>query len=258
MKKFLIAIIALAAAFIWGFWLVAVPTDLIVSSIEESLDMDSLNVEVVGFKKGLFYNFTIEGVDFKKSGTRLLSVDDISGRVDLLSLLSMKAVIPFRGNIGGGELKGIATLKRKDYEVNLSINNARISELGLFEYTGIRGDGILKAELNMKNNSGVVKFSVNNLQLEDTPFSGVRIPLAMFHTARGAATFKRTLIKVKSFSIEGKGLYARLKGTIQGRTINVKLELMPEEPEPLIFALLKKYQVSSRYYVIPIKRVLRF
>lgn len=257
MKKLLFAA-AIIAALIWGLWLVAVPEDLLVNVIKDSAGKADLGVEVTGFRKGLFYNFTIEVLDIKRSDKTLLSIDDLSARIDLLSLPLMKAVMLFQGSLGSGKLKGEAILKRKHYEINTNVDRAEIDRLGFFKYTGIKGKGILKADLHVEDGLGEIKFSIDDAELEALSYSGFKFSLNMFRSAKGIVCFKRNTVEIESFSLEGKGIYARAKGTVRGGKLDIKLELMPEEallPEKasIVLSLIQRYKVSPGYYVIPVK-----
>ena len=73
-------------------------------------------------------------------------------------------------------------------------------------------------------------------------------------------------IKLESFTLEGEGLYVRLKGGLPltmplgAAPLNLTLELMPKpeflERQKFVFLLLTKYLTSPGHYEIPIRGTL--
>lgn len=261
-KKLLIAVIVLAAL-VWGAWLVAVPEALLTGIIEDSVKTGGLDIEVNGFRKGLFFSFTSESIEIKKSDKRLLSINGVSGRVDLLALPLMKVVMPFQGRVGSGELKGRALLRRKHYEVDLSVDAAQMQEIAFFGQAGLKGKGTLAVDVYVEDGRGEIKFAIEDAEFGmlylPGSLSGFVLPLGMFQSARGVVRFKGQTVEVESLSIEGRGIYARAKGVIRGREVDMKLELMPEasvmpmDAFVILTSLISSYRVSPGYYVIPIK-----
>jgi type II secretion system protein N len=260
-KKALLVFAAILVTVVWGGWLIVVPGDLIVEKLEGSLKRQGLEVEAVGFKKGLFYNFTMEGLDINRSGWRLLSVNNISGRLELAPLVLLRAVVTFEGTTGGGTLRGRASVSKNTRSLKLNVWEADIAETGVFEITGVKTGGRVTGEADLKDNSGNARFSIDSLSLGPVKFMDNKLPLDMFDTMRGSLYIKGNDIEIESLSLEGRGIYARVTGDIKGNTLDAKLELMPEEsvmPDALLSSFLGKYKVSKGHYSIPFKRKLRF
>lgn len=258
MKKIL-AVAAALAALVWVIWLFAVPAPLVESVVEGNFKAGALSADVVGLRKGLFMSFTAEGMDISASGKRLITVDDFSARVSPSGLSRMKALIPFEGVLGGGSLSGRAELGRESYEMEFRINGTQIERLGLFEQAGIMGRGVLTAEFHSKDGSGDLRFSITDMHLEEVPFLGNSA--GIFHDAKGIIKFDGDRVEVESVSLEGEGIYARAKGMIKGREADMKIEVMPEEGtafDPVLLSLLKRYRVSPGYYVVTVRRDIRF
>lgn len=250
MKK-LLAGLLIAAALIWGIWLIALPGRALLGALETFSGGSEIGLEPRGFKKGLFYNFRLEELEIKRAGQRLLIVNDISGRVDIGKAVFLKMVIPFRGTVEGGLLEGKAVIGKKRRELSLSIRGAEIS--GLLP----RSRGRLDAEAFINGGAGELKFSVTDAEIKPESLFEIDLPVR-FHTARGAMTIKGRDIEIKSLSLEGKGLYARIKGNISGNSADLTLELMPEEPPEPFFALAERYKVAPGFYRIPIKKDIGF
>ena len=69
---------------------------------------------------------------------------------------------------------------------------------------------------------------------------------------------ENSIIKITSISLEGDKGYARLKGDITNRRMDLSLELMPDENKLSTgeSMLIGRHIVSPGYYVIPIKKSL--
>lgn len=255
MKKLLVAI-TVVFALVWGAWLIALPGDVMERTAEEALNAGGMSVDLVGFKKGLFYSFSCESVDFRLSGDRAFSVQGLSGRLDFLPLFVLKAVVPLKGSLGGGEIKGSVELEKGSYKVSLDARGVELAELGLYSLTGINAAGALSADVRLRDNMGKIKFTVDDARFEPFPIYGFKLPLDMFSTVRGALFVDHDTVDVESLALEGKEIYARVTGTLKGGDADLKLELMPEGdgfPDPVYDALLRRYRVSRGLYVIPIK-----
>ncbi|GAB4389209.1 MAG: hypothetical protein Kow0025_13150 [Thermodesulfovibrionales bacterium] len=262
MKKAALAAALALAALVWGFWLVAVPGDLVVDFIEDSARAEGMEVRVEGFRKGLFYSFSADAVSLLRSDAALVRATGVSGRLDFAGLLGLRAVVPFRGTVAGGALKGRASVAGGGgYEVDASLEGARVAGIGAVSLAGIKGDGELSGDFHMRDGLGELRFTVKAAAFDAMAYGGYAVPLNMFHTLRGALLIKGDTVEVDSVALEGEGIYARARGKVVGRAVDMELELMPEEsvvPESVMMAMAGRYRVSKGYYVIPLKANLDF
>ncbi|MCL5023497.1 MAG: type II secretion system protein GspN [Nitrospirae bacterium] len=244
-----------------GLWYIAIPASLMSDLIENSLGRDYLYLRTEGLDKGLFYSFSAARVLLEKralDGGRdvaLLSFNDVEGRLELLSLLMLRPELSFHCSMNGGRVKGLVRLTGKD-RLLIKADGVHIGGIPLFEPLGIYGDGILSGKLVVRNISGELTFSVKEVRLGSATLGGVFLPLDLFHDIRGAAAFKGTLTEVKSFAMEGTGVYARVRGNMRGADMNMNLELMTDssfQPGPLFQTALERYRVSPGYYAIPLR-----
>ncbi|MEW6162299.1 MAG: type II secretion system protein GspN [Nitrospirota bacterium] len=255
LKIFLIFIFSILG-FIFLFWLIVIPESLITDMIESSIKGENVRIGIEGFKKGLFYNFRIGKILLNSSNDTLVSIEDISGRINLLFFFIMRLNISFHGNIGNGVILGNINLSRNKNHISLNINSVNIDNAPLLRVIGIEGKGVLSGEFRLKNSQGDLKFFIRDAQLKNTSFSGFPAPFSFFNSIEGAMVIKGDLIEINSISFEGKDIYARAKGSVQGNNLDIKLELMLEASftgESYIFTLLSNYKISPKYYVIPIK-----
>jgi type II secretion system protein N len=254
-KKILIALTAIPVIF-WGIW-IAVPETSIQSIIENSISSNKLSLEVKGVKKGLFYNLSVDNLTLKSSGEQLVSLTNIHSRVNPLSLIMLRLNLSFNGGIGGGTISGHTSLIKNKMQIGLDIKKANISDIPLFKLIGVQGTGTISGRLTMVDDTGHVEFVAKDSSFEPAIFSGVKVPLNFFHITRGSIDIKENIINVISVALEGKDIYARLKGVVKDAVMDLNMELMPGMSfieNPLFLAGLEKYKISPGYYVIPVKR----
>jgi type II secretion system protein N len=255
MKKGLAAL-AVLLALIWGAWLVVVPEDMVVEKAEEALTRDEMSVKLVGFRKGLFYTFTADGVDVLYRGEPVLTMDEVSARPDFLSLLTLKPVFLLRGFVGGGPVSGAVEPGEGSFHVEAKARDVQVGKLGVLERFGVKGRGTASLDFQMKDEKGSARFSVKGAAFEPVSILGLRFPLDEIETVRGAALISYGAVEVESLTMEGPELFARASGTLNRRAVDMQLELMPEAdtfPDPTLAQLLAPYKVGRGRYVIPIK-----
>ncbi len=253
-------ITALALFLVVGLWLVAVPESLVADIIENSLNRDYLYLKTEGVKKGMFYNFRAGRILLMKKSagesaeSPLLELTDVRGRFSFLSVFTLSPELAFKGWMNGGEVKGRVRLTGKDRLV-ITGENIPVRGIPLLEPLGIYGDGTLSGSFVVRNNTGDLKFSVMDARFDRGSVAGVFLPLDLFHEIRGAASLSNDLVEIRSFAMSGRGIYARVKGSIRGTRMNLSLELMTDSSfttEPLFQFVLERYRVSPGYAVIPL------
>ena len=254
MKQVLLAGLA-GIIIVLGFWQIAVPVSLITDLIENTLEAEGLHADFTGFRKGLFFNFEAEQITLKKSGASLLSVENARARVDPMSLLSLRVSVLFDGDISGGRMNARVDLLH-DNRTDITINKASMEGIPYFRALGLSGSrGTLSGDMKIEKSSGEIKFTVTDAVFEPASFGGIMLPLEMFNKARGAMTINNNTVEIRSFALEGDGIYARIKGKITEGRASLTVELMPErtfKEKNYIFSMLEQYKVSPGYYSIPI------
>lgn len=255
MKRLLIAgLVGLVV--VLGFWQIAVPGSLITDLIENSLAAKGLHADFAGFRKGLFFTFEARQITLKKSGNSLLSVENARARLKPLSLLALSLPVLFDGDISGGRINARVDLLHSGNRSDITIDKAEMERIPLFRALGFAGSkGIFSGDMKIENSRGEIKFDLTNAAFESASFGGITLPLEMFYKARGAMTISNNTIDIKSFTLEGDGIYARIKGNIIEGRAGLIAELMPErsfKEKNYIFSMLEQYKVSPGYYSIPI------
>jgi type II secretion system protein N len=259
-KRLLVALI-IAAVIVFGVWFIAVPQSMLSGIITSPFQGSPARIEVVGLKKGLFYNVRIDQIVLKKAGAAILALDNISGRLSFSSLLKLSPAIIFHGDIAGGTVRGEVRFSRGGRSLNITLENGHIEEVPFFRQAGLGGSGVISGEYKARNNSGDLKFTIDDAEIRTASFGGIPVPLNMFHTARGAMETNGRTLRIISFAMEGKGIYARLKGDVTGRMLNLTMEIMPDaslERQDPMFSMIRRYEDSPGHYYIPIRSAIPF
>ena len=264
MKKTFLAAL-LIVFLIVAFWFIAVPERLIISLLTDSLPGEGLSLGTEGFRKGPFYNFSIDRVSLmKKAGSAgnadpsdatLLVLDGVSARIDPLSILMLKPALDFACGLQGGRIEGEVSLLAGG-PIRMNGRNIPVGGLSFLESFGIHGEGTLSGELQLKNGRGEAKVNVENVRLQNSSLGDFFLPLGLFHTIQGLITIQDKTIILQSFSFTGEGVHARARGELTGRDLKVNLEVTADSSfpsEPALHAMLARYAISPGYYLIPVK-----
>jgi type II secretion system protein N len=257
-KKILIAL-AIIPALIWGIW-IAVPESFLRDRVEGSLNKGQFTLETEGLEKKLFYKFTIDRMTLKGYGKEQVSLQNIQAPINLPAFIRFRLNVSFHGDIGRGTISGNIIRSLNGTEMEIMVENADMSGIPFLNYAGIQGSGMLSGRFTMTNGTGHLEFVTNDAQFQPVVLSDIIVPLNLFHSARGALDVKGDVIHVSSLALEGKDIYARLKGEIDNTFVDLSMEIMPGRSfleNPLFINTLERYEISPGYYVIHIKRDLR-
>jgi type II secretion system protein N len=254
MKKTAV-ILAICLFLVWGLWLLFIPEDFIIDSIENSLIKSGLKIGTDGFQKGLFYNFSINDLNITDRNNRLiLAISDVKARLDISSVVRLDPAVDFLGNITGGNIYGNISVMDSDGASNIKGSGIDIFKIPALGQLGLKGKGNLSFDLLHNNNRSEIKFSVYDINM-NASFSGAGfLPLKIFQKARGALVIEKKTVSVTSFAAEGEGIYIRVKGDIGRNNQNLKIEMMIDPSprfSPLFLAAIEQFKVSPGYYVIP-------
>ena len=124
-----------------------------------------------------------------------------------------------------------------------------------------------------RGSKGKGKAASSELQLEikganvaEVKIGGMPLPDADYSTIQGMVRAGGGVLTLGSFTMEGEGLYVRLKGDLPLTTppgaapLNITLEMMPKpeflEKQKFVFLLLTKYLTTPGRYEIPIRGTL--
>jgi len=257
-KKILVAL-ALIPILIWVIW-IAIPESFLRDTIENSLSEKHFRLETEGLKKNIFFKFTIDRLTLKGFGKEQVSFQNIQAPIMLPAFIRLKLNIKFHGDFGRGNISGDIIRTLHETKIHINFENAHISDLPFLNHAGISGSGMLSGNLTMADSKGDVEFVTHDAQFQPVVLSDIILPLNLFNSARGALEVRGNVMQVTSLSLEGRDIYARLKGKIDSNFIDFSMEIMPERPfleNPLFFNTLERYKISPGYYVVHVKKKLR-
>lgn len=256
MKIILILILApvLIVFLIFSAWFIAVPEDLILDYIERAVKSDRIKIKAEGIKKGFFLTLGVKRLNINmQDGTPLLNIDNVNIKPDFSSFVKLKPQLPFTGFIGSGALEGFYNIKQEAVIVNA--RDVKLQDIGALKLINIEGDGKLFLKMEIIRGEGNILLNVKDASLKTTYLPGGYIlPLEWFNDIKGLLSAKRDLLEVKSFTLEGEGVFARIKGNITGGAANLRMEIMPDASfkKPSLLILISPFQASPGYYVIPV------
>jgi type II secretion system protein N len=253
-KKILIALFSLLAVF-WAIWFVF-PEASLRTIIEDSLSRE-FEPQVKGLRKGLFYDLHIDKLRLEHSGKEVISLDDVDARVNPLSLMLLRLNLTMGGRISGGTISGKMDLSKGGMRMRLDVRKANISEISLFRLAGIQGKGAISGRFTMTDKTGHIEFFTDNAVFEPFIFSETNVPLNLFNGIKGAIDIKGNILNIVSIALEGRDIYARVKGVIHDTVMDLNMEVMPGRSfveNPFFLAGLEKYKISPGYYMIHVRR----
>ena len=234
--------------------------------ITESLEGRDIKIKLMGFKKGIFYTLRAEQGLILYSGAEITSssanqeirpiivIQDINVTPDLHSLLELTPRLNFSGQINHGMINGTITEEQRGMALHIVGENIQINGLPIIEKIGVYGDGNLMFNFQRKHRKGEITFSIDNARLKGALTGISALPLHLFRNVKGLLTIGDDSIAVNSLTMEGKGIYVRIKGTIKESNFDGNIEIMIDSAfdlYPTLKSLLARYKVSEGFYVIP-------
>jgi len=200
----------------------------------------------------------------------LLKLDKATVKVRILPLFLGKVVMDYRGTIGKGEIGGeIRPLDGSGFKVEIA--RVSLEDIPFFStVTGaqVKGDLSVSGSVKGKPNAetGELKLAVKEAQLYGVKIGEMPLPDATYKTVQGMLRLGGGKATLESLTLEGEGLYVRLKGDmpltapVRSAPLNLTLELMPKaeflDKQKFVFLLLLKYQTSPGHYQIPVRGTL--
>lgn len=243
-----------------GLWYIAIPEGLIKERIEESFLSSGIKVEAEGLEKG-FFSLTIDRMLLTGKDTPSLVhpfiISNLEARFDFPSLLGLDPSIIINAPFAGGSLKGNYSPFRN--LLSLTIDNSKIEEMGFI--SGIDGKGIISGNgfIYLKESRGAFRFNITNVSIKDITDKGF-VPLSLFNAVRGFIEFDRDAMRIPSLSLEGKGIYGRIRDarfiSRDFRFLDGLMEIMVNSdfPMPQLIELgLLRYRKAPGYYLIPLR-----
>lgn len=243
-----------------------VPNQALQGVVVRAAASSGYTLDCIGFGKAFPLGLKARGVELSGDKGALLKLSDVRINLKLLSLLTGRLQVGFAGRIGSGELGGDLTL-RPVPGFSVQARGIRLEEIPFFAtVAGARARGELKlngAFRNPKSGAeGDLQLEVRAAELAGVKIGDMPLPDAAYQEVRGAVNVQKGRALLKSFTLNGNGIYVRLKGDLPvmnplgSSPLNLVVEMMPKpeflERQKFVFLLLTKYQTSPGAYSIPI------
>ena len=227
-------------------------------------------LDLTGFGKSFPIGFSADKVELSSEKGALLKLSDAKVRLKILPLLTGKARLGFRGGIGGGQMEGDLDLG-KNQGWSVQCRGVRLEEIPFFSSVAqakVRGELRLtgKQVARKGGGEGEMQLEVRSAEVAGVKIGEMPLPDAAYKEVRGALSFEKGRAVLKSFTLNGDGIYVRLKGDamlskpLGASPLNLTMEMMPKpsflERQKFVFLLLTKYQSSPGAFSIPIRGTL--
>ncbi|HTP64533.1 MAG TPA: type II secretion system protein GspN [Geobacteraceae bacterium] len=238
--------------------------------IDRALAESGYTLRAAEFAKALPLGLKARQMELSDERGVLLRADTAVVRLRLLPLLGGKLSFGYRAVIGGGDVHGVFSTSPGD-EANVEVEHLRLEDIPFFATaTGAAVKGDLQGEASFRGRgdkaAGSARLEVKGAELAAVKIGGMPLPDASYDLVRGALKVSGGKAVLESFTLEGKGLYVRLRGDfpvtlpLGAAPLDLTLELMPKpefmEKQKFVFLLLAKYLVTPGAYRIPVRGTL--
>jgi type II secretion system protein N len=243
------------------------PNDAIRGVIGRAAENAGYAVEFTDLRKALPLGLKARTVLVSSERGSLVKLSDARVALNVLPLFLGRLQLGYRGHVGTGELSGDITLG-KNPGWDLSARGIHLEDIPFFgSVAGAQVKGELRATGALKTVKGVadgeLQLEVRGAELASVKIGEMPLPDAAYQEVRGALKIDKGRALLKSFTLNGDGIYLRLKGDVAlvnplpNSPLNLTLEMMPKpafmERQKFVFLLLAKYLGSPGAYSIPIR-----
>lgn len=247
-----------------------IPDRVILETINSGLAGQGLKLSAAAFRKTVPLGLKGTGWEISSAKGKLVTFERASVGLQLLPLFTGTVLVKAEGTVGAGSLKLTTELSGPGL-LKLEIKNLRLEQVPFFTtVAGTRAAGIFGGQAEIRGlkgkADGQVKLEALGVDLRGVKVGETPLPDASYRTVQGLLRISGGVARLESFTLQGDGLYVRLKGQIpQVRPLSVApldltLELMPKpdflEKQKFIFLLLTKYLDTPGHYQLPIKGTL--
>jgi len=255
-----------AIVFFLYLTLVFVPNDALKGVLVRAAGNAGYTLDCTGFGKSFPLGLKARTLEISSDQGALIKLQDARVRLKLLPLLMARVQLRYGGKIGAGEIAGDITLgKAPGWSVQAS--GIRLEDIPFFSsVAAARVKGELRLTGGMKTLKGVpegdLQLEVRGAELASVKLGDMPLPDASYQEVRGALRVEKGRALLKSFTLNGDGIYVRLKGDtalsnpLGNSPLNLTLEMMPKaaflERQKFVFLLLLKYQSSPGAFSVPI------
>ena len=227
-------------------------------------------LDCTGLGKRFPVGLKAETLEISSEKGSLIKLRDARVRLELLPLLAGKTRVSYSGRIGAGEIEGDIDLgKARGW--NIQVSRVRLEDIPFFTtVAAARIKGELRVTGKLVTRKGVgegdMQLEVRGAELSGAKVGAMPLPDASYKEVRGTLAIQNGRATLKSFTLDGDGIYVRLKGDsvlaapLGNSALNLTMEMMPKaallERQKYVFLLLTKYQSSPGVFSVPIRGTL--
>ncbi|MBJ6726637.1 type II secretion system protein GspN [Geomesophilobacter sediminis] len=247
-----------------------IPNDAIMGLMQRGAENAGYTLAFTGFGKRPPLAVKADAMELTSAKGPLLKLTQVKAGLEILPLFTGKVRLGYQGRIGAGEVRGDVDLgKGKGWGIEGS--KIRLEDIPFFtSVAGAQAKGELKLQGRVADKKGApageLQLQVSGAELAGVKIGEMPLPDAKYRDVRGALGIDGGVAHLKSFTLDGDGIYVRLKGDVPlaqpagNSVLNLTLEMMPRpeflERQKFIFLVLLKYQTSPGAYTIPIRGTL--
>ncbi len=252
------------------FTILFIPAREIRDALARGLEQQGYSIRTGYFGKAFPLGVKARNLEILDERGSLLKLDEATARIAIMPLLAGKVVVNYHAEIGKGTIEGhFSPLRNRDFSA--VTDGVELEDIPFFRtVAGARVKGDLDSNIEFRGEGsgfgGEARISVNGAVLNGLKIGGMPLPDASYETIRGMYRVNEGRGTLESLSLQGRGLYVRLRGDIPctsppgSAPLNLTLELMPKpvflENQKFVFLLLVKYLTSPGHYQIPIRGTL--
>lgn len=270
-KKIAAAAAVVSALFILMFLTLAfIPDHELQGVVSRTLEKHGYTFSAAKFGKTFPLGISAKKIEIGDNRGPILKADHIHIRLRIFPLFLGQIRLALESRIGSGEINGEYALTGGG-AADLKIKRLQLEEIPFFKTVAgaiVKGDLTVDGKISQikKGGRGEIKLAVRGAEMQGLKVGEMPLPDAAYHTVQGMLRLGTGKATLESFTLQGDGLFVRLKGDFPlgaapaATPLNLMLELMPKpefmEKQKFVFLLLVKYLTSPGSYQIPIRGTL--
>ncbi|UFS71603.1 type II secretion system protein GspN [Geomonas sp. RF6] len=257
---------ALLLFFLLTLWFI--PNDAIKGVLVRVAENGGYTLDCPKLSKAFPIGVKAPALSLSSGKGEVLRLKDTRVALRVLPLLAGKIRFGYEAGIGAaGRIEGDFDAGRRR-QLSFTAKGVRLEDIPFFSTVAsarvkgeLRGDGTLVQK--GAGMAGGIQLQVRGAELAGVKIAQTPLPDAAYRDVRGALAIDGGRATLKSFTLDGDGIYVRLKGDavlaqpVGLSPLNLTVEMMPKpsflERQKFVFLLLMKYQTSPGAYTIPVR-----
>ncbi|SNB47411.1 type II secretion system protein GspN [Geobacter sp. DSM 9736] len=272
MRQRLLIVAAVAAALLLLLMLTVafIPNEALRGVLSRGLESRGFLLQSGKVTKAFPLGIRVRNLTIGNDQGALIKADDAAVRLHVLPLLIGRVRVGLDARIGGGGVIGSYTATGGG-SIVLTARAVRLEDIPFFSTKAsaqVKGDLRGHAEIRKLRSTpgGDIQVEAKAVELAGVKIGVMPLPDAAYSLAQIKLRVTGGRILLQSATMQGEGLYVRLKGdvplvaSLPSAPLNLILELMPKpefmERQKFVFLLLAKYLDTPGHYQIPIRGTL--